>query len=315
MVGSNVSSVALHPRTLVPIHLGYRPDASSELLAGARHLGLLDEVSIYNRPLAPAEIRLIYNAGAAGKKLPLVPLLTRDLVSCWRGEENARDSFGHNHGELIGGVSFAPGKMGQGFLFNGSNSYVRIPHDRSLELSNEFTVEFWYKDTGCPPGHHFYGLIANRATYPAGANFGINLYMGNPMQLQAYLQDPMYPSYQISSSPAPGAGVFHHVAVTYTQMTPELVEMKTYVDGQLVHTSDSPGNIGRTINTAPVFIGSSNPDEELFVGLIDEPAIYRRALSAAQILAIYDAGTAGERLPTNVVNSAPPFKPGSPAGK
>jgi hypothetical protein len=295
-VGSNMSAVAVVPNTLVPVNIGYRPPGSSELLAGTRHLGGLDEISIYNRVLAPAEIEGIYVAGSAGKcpPPPVCDPAPTNLVSWWRAEGDASDSADSNNGTLLGGVAFTPGEVGEAFSFDGSGAHIEVPNSPALQLTNELTLELWYKDTGSPAGNHYYGLIAKRAPYPQGANFGINFYLGSPSQLQVYFQDPVYPSYQISSSPVPAAGVFHHLAATYAQIAPEQVEAKTYVDGQLVQTSDLPGNLDRTLNTTPVTIGSDNPGEDFFVGLIDEASIYRRALTATEINGIYNAGRAGK---------------------
>jgi subtilisin-like proprotein convertase family protein len=53
--------------TFVPVNIGYRDASSSEALRGARFTGRLDEISIYNRALAPCEILAIYNSGTNGK--------------------------------------------------------------------------------------------------------------------------------------------------------------------------------------------------------------------------------------------------------
>src|ERR1041384_2759452 len=72
------------------------------------------------------------------------------LVSWWRGESNALDQVGVNHGALKGNVTFTNGMVGQGFNFNGTSSYVEIPHNASLNFTNQLTLEFWYKDLGSP---------------------------------------------------------------------------------------------------------------------------------------------------------------------
>src|SRR5262245_65255486 len=48
------------------------------------------------------------------------------LVSWWRGEGNATDAQGVNHGTLVGGVTFAPGQVGQAFSFDGTGR-VNVP--------------------------------------------------------------------------------------------------------------------------------------------------------------------------------------------
>jgi len=70
--------------------------------------GLLDEVRIYNRALSAEEVRAVYSSPASA--LP-------GLASWWRGEGDAKDSVGGNHGTLMGDATFAPGKAGQAFSF------------------------------------------------------------------------------------------------------------------------------------------------------------------------------------------------------
>src|SRR5262249_38197651 len=52
--------------TTYDVYLGLRPGGPDGNPAESYH-GLMDEVSIYNRALSPAEIESIYKAGAAGK--------------------------------------------------------------------------------------------------------------------------------------------------------------------------------------------------------------------------------------------------------
>ncbi len=216
------------------------------------------------------------------------------LVGWWPGEGNAKDIVGGNDGELVGGVSFAPGVVGEGFEFNGAGAYIKVPDSPSLNLTEELTVELWFKDQSTAP--RYYGLVAKRARYPLGCNFGIDFYAQRPDGLQVYLRDPNYPSYQVSTCPVPSSGMFHHVAATYRQINANQVELRTFVDGQLVKTAVVPGNLANTLNNAPVTIGADDPDETYFIGVIDEVSLYRRALSADEIQAIYRAGRVGKSL-------------------
>jgi hypothetical protein len=52
-----------------PFYIGgfYNPDADECWTVSQFFVGLIDEVSYYNRPLAPAEVQALYNAGSAGK--------------------------------------------------------------------------------------------------------------------------------------------------------------------------------------------------------------------------------------------------------
>jgi hypothetical protein len=215
------------------------------------------------------------------------------LISWWKAEGNAQDVAGINGGTLMGSAGFAAGEVGSGFSFNGSGQFVQVPDSPSLRLTNELTVELWYKDTGATQGH-FYGLFAKRAPYPTGCNYGMDMFVTTQSILQVYFQDPHYSGYTASQTPLPAAGAFHHLAATFRQAASEQVELKTYIDGQLAQTATVSGNLARTVNNAPVTIGADDPNETYFVGVIDEPTIYDRALSAAEINGIYNAGSAGK---------------------
>src|SRR5207249_415259 len=73
IVGVTTSSVPVRVQSFMNVNLGYRPVGSADLFGGRRHLGKLDEISIYNRPLTAAEIQAIYNAGSAGKCITPTP--------------------------------------------------------------------------------------------------------------------------------------------------------------------------------------------------------------------------------------------------
>ena len=106
-MGVGTSSVPVLVQSFRNVNLGYRPVGSSDLFAGSRHLGGLDEVSIYNRALSASEVVAIYNAGSAGK-CPSAPPPTNcapapsGLTSWWPGEGNANDVADANFGVARG---------------------------------------------------------------------------------------------------------------------------------------------------------------------------------------------------------------------
>ena len=81
-----------------------------------------------------------------------------------------------------------------------------------------------------------------------------------------------------------------HVAMTFD---PSTGQYALYVNGAQVAAASSPGdNLATTRN---VSIGREESFlSRYFTGLIDELAIYNRALSSAEIQAIYNAGSAGK---------------------
>lgn len=213
------------------------------------------------------------------------------LVAWYRAEGTASDSAGANPGTLMGSATFGAGKVGQGFSLSGSPSFVRIPDSPSLRLTSALTIECWYKDTGST---WFYGLIAKRLpTQPETTAFGINVQAGS--KIQVYYRDPTLAQYQISEySPVPATNVFHHLAATFQQTDSTHVDVITYIDGQAVKTVTLGGSLANCQTNTPVTLGASYETGECLVGVLDEASIYNRALSAAELQAIYNAGAAGK---------------------
>src|SRR5262249_10269886 len=75
---------------------------------------------------------------------------TQGLVSWWKGDGDAGDAVGANGGIEGGGVTYAAGKSGQAFLFNGTSANVLVNDNPNLDPgSGSFTLEAWVK---IPPG-------------------------------------------------------------------------------------------------------------------------------------------------------------------
>jgi hypothetical protein len=68
------------------------------------------------------------------------------VVSWWSGDGTAADRQGANHGRMEGQVEFVAGLVGQAFRFDGrEGTRLVVPHSPSLNLTNELTVEFWFR--------------------------------------------------------------------------------------------------------------------------------------------------------------------------
>jgi hypothetical protein len=52
--------------------------------------------------------------------------LPSGVVALWSGDGNGKDSAGWNNGTLTD-ITFAKGKVGQAFHFNGKSSFIKIP--------------------------------------------------------------------------------------------------------------------------------------------------------------------------------------------
>ena len=75
----------------------------------------------------------------------------------WRGEFNARDSLGANHGALLNGVTFAPGIVGCGFAFDGVDDMVVVNSTGVFKGQSEATIEAWIRPQGAHSNDEGFG--------------------------------------------------------------------------------------------------------------------------------------------------------------
>ncbi|MHC4995532.1 MAG: LamG domain-containing protein [Planctomycetota bacterium] len=180
-------------------------------------------------------------------------------------------------------------------------AYLTVPHQDKLNLAkgDSITLEAWVNLTKQSPHRKAY-LFAKGSTHPTQPNLTYALYLSHQDDL-AHLtfefrakDNPAKPHrYTAYSGFLPGAG-WRHLAFTYTFGKPS--SARAYLDG--AHT---PGAWAKGHNTnqppvnndQPVFIGASSTNTEFSIipGLIDEPAVYHRALSAKQIASHYKIQT------------------------
>jgi hypothetical protein len=196
-------------------------------------------------------------------------------VHWWPGDGNTTDIVGGNDGTLQGGGGYHPnGKVVSAFMFDGVDDQVAIA---SMNVGNTFSLEFWIYPNGSASRQY---VISNSAT---GSNFG---------SLQYGIGGYIYYYYNGTYLSTPGGSVplnsWSHVALTYDGYLTRL-----YANGVLKATSSTPYLM--TFNNALSFgytvTGSSYSH---FKGLLDEVTLYDRTLTVDEILAIYNAGSAGK---------------------
>ena len=208
--------------------------------------------------------------------------LPAGLVALWSGEGNANDSVGACNGQPIKGVAYAPGKVGQAFSFNGDNNIV-IPDQPSLNPTTGITISCWaYSRRNSP----MYGqvLVSKDGICRVGRQYLLVWGGGNdaPGGIRVHVGVPSGMEY-FEGTTVLQNNTWYHAVMTYDGAT-----LKVYVNGKLDGQKAVTGPIITT--PEPVRIGGGAEDgcyQGYFDGMIDEPAIYNRALSAEEIQRIY----------------------------
>ncbi|HVU09389.1 MAG TPA: LamG-like jellyroll fold domain-containing protein [Verrucomicrobiae bacterium] len=218
------------------------------------------------------------------------------LVAWWQAESNALDSVGSNNGIVTNGVSYAAGKVGTAFNFDGTNGFIQVPDNPALKPTN-LTIEAWIKFSslnsktsgGAPAGEQFI-IEKPNASY-------INPYFYEGYLLGKY-RNGSVDNFQFTvasnsteftavSTVSIQTNVWYHVAGVHGSNY-----IQIYVNGQ--PSSKVTVHFTQNYGTEPLTIGSSGQSwDGKFKGTLDEVSLYNRDLSSNEIATLYAAGTNG----------------------
>ncbi|HEV2949418.1 MAG TPA: LamG-like jellyroll fold domain-containing protein, partial [Gemmataceae bacterium] len=212
------------------------------------------------------------------------PSLSTSLVSLWKAEGNANDSAGGNNGTLQSGATFAPGKFGQAFSFDGVNSYVQAGTTGLPTGNSDRTLALWVNIAAFGTGESWFAGYGNFGTNNQVYSMGVN---------------PTTHTLFFSSwgpgiaGPALQTGTWYYVTVTNVGNLATL-----YLNG----TAAASGNVPITTPTGTNFymgrIPGSLGDIRKLNGLVDEVAIFNRALSTVEIQAAMNDNFTGPAAPS-----------------
>ena len=213
-----------------------------------------------------------------------------DMAVWYPGDNNGRDIARGNNGVLQNGTTFAAGKVGQAFSFDGVDDQIVAPHNAGQNGGTQITVDAWINLTASAHGQpiaqkrsvsNVGGYTFETTHSPFGPDNGLQW---------AIMISGVYHVLQTPSNVLT-LGTFQHVAATY-----DGAMMRIYVDGMEKANMAASGSIDP--RTDPFVIGRNVPNVSIdWHGLIDEVELYNRALPQPEIAAIFNAGTAGKCKP------------------
>jgi hypothetical protein len=219
------------------------------------------------------------------------------LVASYPFNGNANDASGNNNNGTVFGASLTTDRFGNAnsaYSFDGSSSYIDVPNNPTLQLSNAYTLSAWVKPNGfysgpcqanfilakgaqASEGHYNlqYGdfLDGNCGTFtPANENFASTIRKGGTEQ--SVFENPSTLPVTLNN--------WYYVVCTYDGMS-----QKLFVNGKLRASNTTAGSFG-VLNTENLFIGKSNDASGYFVnGVIDDIKIYSGPLTDAQVFDAY----------------------------
>jgi hypothetical protein len=221
------------------------------------------------------------------------------LVALWSGEGNGNDSVGGNTATLTD-ISFADGQVGQAFSFNGVSSSIKIPASPALDVGagDGFTIMAWIKPSDVSGLHPLFQWLEKD---DMSDEFELSSWMGFRLSdggaLTGGITDGVGNRFLASNPGTLISGVFQHIALTYDKAT----GVGTwYLNGVIVARRELSGAPESTKGNLWISHRDDRPGYRssglCYSGLMDEIALYNRALSALEIQAICTEQNHGEPL-------------------
>jgi uncharacterized repeat protein (TIGR01451 family) len=235
---------------------------------------MTNSVALYHYENDPAPANNVSVLTVLALSNPCLPPLA-GLVGWWPADGTADDLFATNNGVLVNGATFAPGKVGLAFSFNGSSSYVDLG---TRSPGTQWSLEAWINPSSILSGRKaILGAESNCRDWALVVNNGeIGVNAGRNGCVTIY-----------GSGVVATPGTWYHVVGTCDGTNAVI-----YVNGQLKNSG--PVDLNYVGSSSGFRIGGAICCADYFAGLVDEAALYSRALTAAEVFALYDAAGSGK---------------------
>ena len=163
--------------------------------------------------------------------------------------------------------------------FNGTDEYIEVPNDSSLQLTDKLTLSCWIKASNVSATNSiidkFYDGV-DRSYLLRISGTRVKLYLGNTDGSSA-------PEYQSSSTLS--NNVWYHVVTTFSSTDNEV---KIYINGSLDSTHSKTDLISS--NNEELRIGTGYNLANYFNGKLSNCSIYSSSLTSAQVTTLYNEG-------------------------
>ncbi|HEV2694505.1 MAG TPA: S8 family serine peptidase, partial [Verrucomicrobiae bacterium] len=225
------------------------------------------------------------------------------VVSWWRYESSPLvDNVGGYKAQFVNGGGFTIGEVGNGISLDGIVDYLLVqpPVSSKLDvgLGSGVTMELWIKPTRVDLQSLMFRYEKTLGS-GNGSDEGMEFNIHPGGFLRANIVDSTANGHVIiSAANTVLAGIWQHAALTYNRSSGNAA---LYLNGAPV----AQANLGiftpqtsftNLLMGTGTYLASSNRPApiNMFAGDMDETSIYKRALSASEIKAIWQAGSVGK---------------------
>ena len=216
----------------------------------------------------------------------------------------------------VGSPTFVAGKLGQGVRLNTTkdgqtNNYVTLGTGGGIAFGSgasavDFSVAFWVKYASSADDHPF---ISNK-NWGSGSNRGWGLFTQSGGNFKINYRDDVNARHDVTASQIIRDGNWHHIAMSAVRSGMATL----FIDGTnaasvsiapdagkavgLIDTIDLGYNLNLGQDGTGTYTDGGSSEIDM---MMDDVGIWRRALSASEVAAIYTAGNGGSNLTTAVV--------------
>ncbi len=247
--------------------------------------GAVDEVRFWNRVRTPQEIDNAFRQKSSLSGTEAGLLAYYRLNEPGGGAVSQGSLGGQATASLTGATRVEDGALALGpappaatdylFAFNGTNQSIETDLPGSAIAGDEFTIEYWFKGQRLESAVR---LQLNDRWVVSG--------WGQPPRNMVNVDGTNKELGLSVTSPGVQDGLWHHVALTWKRNT--VRGFKSYYDGNGGGNDEKTPDVPFPVIDARVFLGSYLGNSEFLQGMLDEVAIWNRALSAEEIKAHYE---------------------------
>jgi hypothetical protein len=213
--------------------------------------------------------------------------LRNGLIGCYSFSGDASDGTGNSNNGTTNGATLTTdrfGKSNSAFQFNGFSDYIALPV--SPYLNNNYTYSLWARPASIPPSGNKYALLSVGGT---GGDQGIDLannYVGFLGWAGGGYNNPSV-AVGAQSGSLPSVNTWVHIVATRDNDN-----IRLYINGNFVSTVSTLNSLPFYGSATGAIIGGRSTTAGFFYqGAIDDVSIYNRALSDAEVAALFDTFT------------------------
>jgi len=199
-------------------------------------------------------------------------------ISIWNFDEGSgsilHDTRGNNDGTIYG-ATWNTGVKNYSLSFNGNSNYVAIPHNSSLNFTDEMSILFWVNCRNVAGTNTIVGKGSNEKD-----NFDVFV-----VQRELVFEwNDSNNNYVRTSGMSLSNNIWYMIGITFDKD-----EIRFYKNGQFIESKPTNG-VKLKPNTNNLWIGRQNSGTSNFYyrGRLDELTLYKKALSDEEIMNYYN---------------------------